>query len=183
MKLVYSLQDQTFAFSHFPGAIPESIESWKIFVSTGEISPTFSLKNHGGISSGSHALFGFRDFNCLITPFTVIFIELMLGVGVFPTSGILSRFSSVNTLENCSFKISDLGWDSLESRRKKARLNLMYKLIHKLINIDTANHLESHSEMRTRGSHSFKYRIPKFYKDVFKFSFFLRTIWTLFQIT
>ena len=40
---------------------------------------------------------------------------------------------------------------------------LMYKLTHKLINIDTANHLQSHSEIRTRGSHSFKYRIPKFY--------------------
>ena len=72
--------------------------------------------------------------------------------------------------------IKELGWDSLESRRKKARLNLMYKLTHKLINIDTANFLESHSEMRSRGSHSFKYRIPKFYKDVFKFSFFPRTI-------
>ena len=72
--------------------------------------------------------------------------------------------------------IKELGWDSLESRSKKARLNLMYKLAHRLINIDTVNHLESHSEMRTRGSHSFKYRIPKFYKDVFKFSFFLRTI-------
>ena len=30
---------------------------------------------------------------------------------------------------------------------------LMYKLTHKLINIDTANHLESHSEIRTRGSY------------------------------
>ena len=72
--------------------------------------------------------------------------------------------------------IKELALDCLESRREKTSLNLMYKLTHKLINIDTANHLESHNEIRTRGSHSFKYRIPKFYKDVFKFSFFPRTI-------
>ena len=100
----------------------------------------------------------------------------------------VARFCTQNYQQTASVTdmIKELGWDSLESRRKKARLNLMYKLTHKLINIDTANHVESHSEMRTRGSHSFKYRIPKFYKDVFtEFSFFqgrLR-IGTLFQIT
>ena len=89
-----------------------------------------------------------------------------------------ARFCIQNYQQTASVTdmIKELGWDSLESRSKKARLNLMYKLAHRLINIDTVNHLESHSEMRTRGSHSFKYRIPKFYKDVFKFSFFPRTI-------
>lgn len=89
-----------------------------------------------------------------------------------------ARFCTQNYQQTASVTdmIKELGWDSLESRRKKARLNLMYKLTHKLINIDTSKYLEIHSEMRTRGSHLFKYRIPKFYKDIFKFSFFPRTI-------
>ena len=82
--------------------------------------------------------------------------------------------------------IKELALDCLESRREKTSLNLMYKLTHKLINIDTANHLESHSEMRTRGS-LFRLNIVylSFIKMFLKFHFFqgrLR-IGTLFQIT
>ena len=69
--------------------------------------------------------------------------------------------------------ISDLKWDTLETRRKKNRLTLMYKLSHNLVDINTEEHLIPNSEKRTRNSHAFKYRMPKVSKDVFKFSFFL----------
>ncbi|CAH3112483.1 unnamed protein product, partial [Pocillopora meandrina] len=68
--------------------------------------------------------------------------------------------------------LSDLKWDTLETRKKKNRLTLMYKLI----DINTEEHLIPNREKRTRNSHAFKYRIPKVSKDVFKFSFFLRSI-------
>ena len=66
-------------------------------------------------------------------------------------------------------------------RRKKNRLTLMYKLSHNLVDITTENHLIPNSEKRTRNSHAFKYRMPKVSKDVFKFSFFPRSIteWNL----
>lgn len=72
--------------------------------------------------------------------------------------------------------IKYLDWDTLELRRTKSRLNMMYKLSHKLVNFDTSEHLVLNSEKRTRGSHNFKYVLPKINKDVFKYSFFPRTI-------
>lgn len=72
--------------------------------------------------------------------------------------------------------LSDLKWDTLETRRKKNRLTLMYKLSHNLVHINTEDHLIPNREKRTRNSHAFKYRMPKVCKDVFKFSFFPRSI-------
>ena len=72
--------------------------------------------------------------------------------------------------------LSDLKWDTLETRRKKNRLTLMYKLSHNLVDINTKEHLIPKSELRTRNSHAFKYRMPRVCKDVFKFSFSPRSI-------
>ena len=86
-------------------------------------------------------------------------------------------------LENFLFSLplSKSLWDTLETRRKKNRLTLMYKLSHNLVDITTENHLIPNHEKRTRNSHAFKYRMPKVSKDVFKFSFFPRSIteWNL----
>ena len=81
-----------------------------------------------------------------------------------------SRYASVTEM------IKDLGWDTLEMRRKKARLTTMYKLSHNLIDVETTKYLIHHPEARTRKSHQFKYKIPYASKDIFKFSFFPRTI-------
>ena len=72
--------------------------------------------------------------------------------------------------------ITELEWDTLETRRKKNRLTLMYKLSHNLADIRPEDYLIPNSERRTRNSHSFKYRITKVSKDVFKFSFFPSSI-------
>ena len=72
--------------------------------------------------------------------------------------------------------IKDLGWASLETRRRQSRLALMYKLTHGLIDIDSREELIQRSDSRTRGSHQFKFRVPYANKDVFKFSFFPKTI-------
>ena len=72
--------------------------------------------------------------------------------------------------------LSDLKWDTLETRRKKNRLTLMCKLSHNLADINAEEHLIPNREKRTRNSHAFKYRMPKVSKDVFKFSFFPRSI-------
>ena len=68
--------------------------------------------------------------------------------------------------------IKDLGWATLETRRRQSRLTLMYKLTLGLIDIDSREYLIQHSDGRTRGSHQFKFRVPYANKDVFKFSFF-----------
>ena len=57
--------------------------------------------------------------------------------------------------------LSDLKWDTLETRRKKNRLTLMYKLSHNIVDINTEEHFIPNSELRTRNSHAFKSRMPK----------------------
>ena len=56
--------------------------------------------------------------------------------------------------------LSDLKWDTLETRRKKNKLTLMCKLSHNLLDINT-EHLIPNKENRTRNSHVFKYKMPK----------------------
>ena len=86
-----------------------------------------------------------------------------------------ARFSLQNFNKTASVTdmLSDLKWDTLEPRRKKNRLTLMYKLSHNLVDINTQEHLIPNSEKRTRNSHAFKYRMPKVSKDVFKILSFL----------
>ena len=49
------------------------------------------------------------------------------------------RYASVTDM------IKDLGWATLETRRRQSRLTLMYKLTHGLIDIDTRKYLIHHS--------------------------------------
>lgn len=66
----------------------------------------------------------------------------------------------------------DLQWEPLETRRLRSRLIMMYKIRNDLIDIPATSYLTP-GDTRTRGS---KYRQPPTYKDVYKFSFFPRTI-------
>ena len=72
--------------------------------------------------------------------------------------------------------LRELEWDTLEMRRRKNKLTLTYKLSHSLVDIKTQKFLVPNSETRTRRSHAFKYRIPQISRDLFKFSFFPRSI-------
>ena len=73
--------------------------------------------------------------------------------------------------------IEDLKWDTLEMRRSQFRLTLMYKLTCGPIDIDSQfKYLIQHSESHMRGSHQFKFNVPYANKDIFKFSYFQRTV-------
>ena len=60
-------------------------------------------------------------------------------------------------------------WDTLELKRKKVRLTVMYKMSHNLLYLNLENQLLSHTETRTRDNHCFK-RVQRIKKDIFKFS-------------
>ena len=72
-------------------------------------------------------------------------------------------------------RYNKLELDTLENRRRKARLTFMYKIINNQIDIDISNYLTFNKESRTRNSHQYKLVEPFCKKDVFKFSFFPRT--------
>ena len=68
--------------------------------------------------------------------------------------------------------LSTLKWESLESRRKKSRLNLLYKINWGLVEVP--KDMLTRSDRRTRGEHKFRQLSTN--KDVYKYSFFPRTI-------
>ena len=72
--------------------------------------------------------------------------------------------------------LQELNWETLATRRKTARLTFMYKLSHNLTDFSIEAYLKPNDKRRIRGSHDFKFVVPWAKKDVFKFSFFPRTI-------
>ena len=72
--------------------------------------------------------------------------------------------------------LQDLQWDTLETMSRHARLSTIYKMCHDLLDGDWGDYLITNRERRTWGSHDFKCIVPKGHKDIFRFSFFPRTI-------
>ena len=89
-----------------------------------------------------------------------------------------ARFCTGNSKQTVSVTdiIKKIGLGYFGVKQTKVQINKMYTLSHKIVNFDTSQYLVFNSEKRTRGSHNFKYVTPKINKDVFKYSFFPRTI-------
>ena len=85
-------------------------------------------------------------------------------------SGNYDRTTSVTEM------LQDQQWDTLETTRRHARLSTIYKMYHGLLDGDWGDYLITNRERRTWGSHDFKCIVPKGHKDIFRFSFFPRTI-------
>ena len=68
----------------------------------------------------------------------------------------------------------DLGWENLELRKSMTRLNLLYKMSRRQIDINS--YLQPHSEVRNRGGHRYKYGQDMATKSIHFYSFFSRTI-------
>ena len=69
--------------------------------------------------------------------------------------------------------VQQLLWEPLQVRTVKIRLVLLYKIQHGLVAIPAETYLVP-GDTRTRGEH--KFRPPNVRKDVYKYSFFPRTI-------
>jgi hypothetical protein len=71
--------------------------------------------------------------------------------------------------------LQDLQWETLEHRRSKMQLVMMYKIVNGLVDISASDYLTPPSRS-TRSSHSLKYRQIQTSSDYYKYSFFPRTI-------
>ena len=73
--------------------------------------------------------------------------------------------------------LHSLGWMSLELKRTMTRLALLYKMSCDKIDFDVNSYGQPHYEVRTRGSHRYRYRHEdKATKNIDLYSFFQRTI-------
>jgi hypothetical protein len=69
--------------------------------------------------------------------------------------------------------VTQLGWEPLQVRRVKIHLLLLFKIQHNLVAIPAEAYLLP-TDSRTRGQNTF--RIPSSRKDVYRNSFFSRSI-------
>ena len=67
-----------------------------------------------------------------------------------------------------------LNWDSLEHRRRIARLVMFYKIVNELVAIDKSR--LTPPIRRTRHTHDLAYQLPSCTSDYRKYSYFPRTI-------
>ncbi|XP_052763343.1 uncharacterized protein LOC128223945 [Mya arenaria] len=71
--------------------------------------------------------------------------------------------------------LEDLGWETLESRRTKAQLTMMYKIVNNLVDIQADSYLTP-SNRSTRTSNNRNFTQISTSTSYYKFSFFPRTI-------
>ena len=71
--------------------------------------------------------------------------------------------------------LKDLGWSSLENRRRDLRLTMLFKIIHGAAEVPTADVL-SEADRRTRRTHDKKFNHLQTSSDPYKYSFFPDTI-------
>ena len=76
-------------------------------------------------------------------------------------TGNYDRTTSVTEMQQ------DVKWNSLESMRRHSRLSVMYKMCHGLLDGNWEDYLMPNREKRTRGSHDFKFMVPKGFLDLF----------------
>ena len=84
--------------------------------------------------------------------------------------GDYSRQSSVTQM------LSNLKWNTLESRRQKNRLAMLYKIQHNMVSINADTYLSYSTERRTRKINTAQIKIPFARTDTYKNSFFPKTI-------
>ena len=63
------------------------------------------LRMKDGIASGPVALWGFRLFKSLLTPFQSTLMDVIVGNSLLPLSGMAVVSSAVNTDSNCWFNM------------------------------------------------------------------------------
>jgi hypothetical protein len=72
--------------------------------------------------------------------------------------------------------ISELKWDSLETRRRRTRLTMMYKITNDLVGINKMDHLIHITNSRTRKNNNSNFQQIHARLNIYKFSYFPRTI-------
>jgi uncharacterized membrane protein (GlpM family) len=72
--------------------------------------------------------------------------------------------------------VKDLNWEKLEQRRKRSDVTLMCKVVHHLIAVPVYHHPTMAEITSTHHSHAWKFQTIRTSINVYKYSFFPRTI-------
>ena len=84
----------------------------------------------------------------------------------------LNRYHNTSSVTSM---LEDLKWDTLDSRRAKTQVLLLYKIVNNIVDID-ANQFLTPGSTRTRANHTKKFRQFSCKHNTFKYSFFPRSV-------
>ncbi len=85
---------------------------------------------------------------------------------------VTNRFRNTSSVSNM---LDHLHWETLQSRRQKQQLVMLYKIIHNLVEISPTPYLQT-AASSTRSAHNLRFIPYSTSTDCHKFSFFPRTI-------
>ena len=86
---------------------------------------------------------------------------------------VTNRYHNTSSVTNM---LDHLGWESLESRRTKAQLTMLYKITNGLVDIPADRHLTPGHSVATRSAHAKTYLQPSTTTTYYRNSFFPRTV-------
>lgn len=104
-------------------------------------------------------------------PFTQREIHMLEMVQRRAARYVMNRYNKQSSVTDM---LNELKWETLELRREKRRLEMLYKIHHELVGISKEN-LKPRS-YRSRHSHQLAYEIPSSATDYHRYSFYPRTI-------
>ena len=137
---------------------------------------TTPLLSCGGISQDAQARS--RPSATLLSSDLWLSMQLQPGTPTLPETSSSSKLSNVEqqdlsqaTKSSTRQMITNLGWSSLQQRRIEARLVIMYRITHDLVDIPAAQYLHPATFMHIRG-HSQRYMLPFCRTGVNRHSFF-----------
>ena len=86
------------------------------------------------------------------------------------------RRSDRSNQESATSMVNSLGWETLQQRRKNARVTLMYKVYHNCVDVPSS-YLPPRTTVNTRGTHAYSLRqIPCNVVEIYRNFFFPRTV-------
>ena len=180
-KAPYTLHGQTLAFSHsgsYLGVTVSDDLSWKEHVSRvtkkANNSLAFIRRNLTSCPQTTKA----QAYQSLVRPS----LEYASSAWDPHTQGCVQQLEAVQrraarfvkgdyrTTSSTSKMIQDLGWQPLQNRRQQAKVTLMYRIVHNLVDIPGEQYLHT-ATSATRG-HGLKFIVPNCRTDLFRHSFF-----------
>ena len=113
------------------------------------------------------------EYCCSVwSPYTQDYINKLEMVQRRAARYVTNRYRNTSSVTSM---LEHLEWETLETRRAKYQLTMMFKIIHGLVDIPADDHLTAAST-RTRAHHSHKFRHIPASTDYYKNSFFPKTI-------
>ena len=106
-------------------------------------------------------------------PYTILDIKKIETIKRRTARFVMKDFSRESSFTDM---LNTLEWDTLEERKKKARMTVLYKIQNQLRGINKNKYLIKTTEIRTRSSEQTKFTRGTVTKNVCKYSYLPRTI-------